>query len=79
MQMLPWIEEGHIVLRLGGEIDREGARAVAGLIEASTHDFFIDFTDVTGVEEAGFTVLADAIHRCPHRLVLTDAARLGLS
>ncbi len=82
MQLLPLIEDGHIVLRLGGDIDAQGAQTVAGLIDRSTNDFAIDFTDVTRVEEAGFTVLADAIRRCPHRLVvrgLVQADRLGIS
>jgi anti-anti-sigma regulatory factor len=82
MQLLPLIEDGHIVLHLGGDIDAQGASAVADLIGRSTNDFEIDFTDVTRVEEAGFPVLAEAIRRCPHRLVvrgLADASRLGIS
>jgi anti-anti-sigma regulatory factor len=70
LQMLPSIEDGHLVLRLGGELDSEGAAAVARLINQSMGDFAIDFTDVKRVEEAGFTVLAQAMRRCPYRLVI---------
>jgi anti-anti-sigma regulatory factor len=82
LQMLPTIEDGHIVLHLDGDIDAESAATIASLIDRSTSSLFIDFTDVGQVEEAGFTVLADAIRRCPHRLVLRgleDASRLGLA
>ena len=70
LQMLPSIEDGHLVLRLGGDLDSEGAAAVARLINQSMGDFAIDFTDVKRVEEAGFTVLAQAMRRCPYRLVI---------
>ncbi|HET7786814.1 MAG TPA: STAS domain-containing protein [Myxococcales bacterium] len=70
LQMLSSIEDGHLVLRLGGELDSEGAAAVARLINQSMGDFAIDFTDVKRVEEAGFTVLARSVRRCPYRLVL---------
>jgi ABC-type transporter Mla MlaB component len=70
LQMLPSIEDGHLLLRLGGELDSEGAAAVARLINQSMGDFAIDFTDVKRVEEAGFTVLAQAMRRCPYRLAL---------
>ena len=70
LQMLPSIEDGHVVLRLGGDLDSEGAAAVARLIGQSKGDFAIDFTDVHRVEDAGFTVLAQAIRRCPYRLVV---------
>ncbi len=70
LQMLPSIEDGHLVLRVGGELDDEGAAAVARIIRQSMGDFSIDFTDVKRVEDAGFTVLAQAIRRCPYRLVV---------
>jgi anti-anti-sigma regulatory factor len=70
LQMLPSIEDGHLVLRLGGELDSEGAATVARLIGQSMGDFAIDFTDVMRVEEAGFKVLAQAMHRCPYKLVV---------
>jgi anti-anti-sigma regulatory factor len=70
LQMLPSIEDGHVVLHLGGEIDGEGAAAVARLIGQSKGDFSIDFTDVQRVEESGFDVLAQAIRRCPYKLVV---------
>ena len=58
LQMLPSIEDGRVVLRLGGELDGEGAAAVARLIGQSMGDFSIDFTDVRRVEHSGFAVLA---------------------
>jgi ABC-type transporter Mla MlaB component len=70
LQMLPSIEDGRVVLRLDGELDGEGAAAVARLIGQSMGDFAIDFTDVKRVEEAGFTVLAQAMRRCPYKLVV---------
>jgi len=33
-------------------------------------DFSIDFTDVRRVEHSGFAVLAQAIRRCPYKLVV---------
>jgi len=39
-----------MVLRLGGELDGEGAAAVARLIGQSMGDLSIDFTDVRRVE-----------------------------
>ncbi|HYS10515.1 MAG TPA: hypothetical protein VEP66_17380 [Myxococcales bacterium] len=80
LQMLPSIEDGHVVLRLGGELDGEGAAAVARLIAQSMGDFEIDFTDVFKVEETGFDVLAQAIRRCPYKLVVRGlAAETGKS
>jgi ABC-type transporter Mla MlaB component len=70
LQMLPSIEDGRVVLHLGGELDGEGAAAVARLIGQSMGDFAIDFTDVKRVEDTGFAVLAQAIRRCPYRLVM---------
>lgn len=70
LQMLPSIEDGHVVLHLGGELDGEGAAAVARLIGQSKGAFEIDFTDVHKVEETGFNVLSQAIRRCPYRLVV---------
>ena len=70
LQMLPSIEDGHLVLRLGGELDSEGAATVARLIGQSMGDFAIDFTDVMRVEESGFNVLAQAMRRCPYKLVV---------
>jgi len=80
LQMLPSIENGHMVLHLGGEIDSEAAAAVARLISQSMGDLDIDFSDVARVEDSGFTVLAQAIRRCPYRLVvrgLPDSTRLA--
>ncbi|MFN2548161.1 MAG: STAS domain-containing protein [Myxococcales bacterium] len=79
LQLLPSIEDGHVVLHLGGEIDVDSAATVAQLIDRSMGDFSLDFTDVKRVEDAGFNVLADAIRRCPYRLVvrgLPDGTRL---
>lgn len=70
LQMQPSIEDGHVVLRLGGELDAKSAAAVAGMIDHSRGDFSLDFTDVARVEDAGFSLLAEAIRRCPYRLVL---------
>ena len=70
LQMLPSIEDGHVVLHLGGELDGEGAAAVARLIGQSMGDFSIDFTDVRRVEHSGFAVLTQAIRRCPYKLVV---------
>ena len=70
LHVLPSIEDGHVVLRLGGELDGEGAAAVARLIGQSMGDFSIDFTDVKHVEQSGFAVLAQAIRRCPYKLVM---------
>jgi anti-anti-sigma regulatory factor len=70
LQMVPSIEDGRVVLRLGGELDGEGAATVARLIGQSMGDFSIDFSDVKRVEESGFVVLAQAIRRCPYKLVV---------
>jgi anti-anti-sigma regulatory factor len=70
LQMLPTIEDGHLVLHLGGDLDSEGAAAVARLIGQSMGDFAIDFTDVHRVEDSGFTVLSRAMRRCPYKLVV---------
>ncbi|HEY4885630.1 MAG TPA: hypothetical protein VII08_18540 [Myxococcales bacterium] len=59
-----------MVLRLGGELDGEGAAAVARLIGQSMGNLSIDFTDVQRVEEAGFAVVSQAIRRCPYKLVV---------
>jgi anti-anti-sigma regulatory factor len=77
LQMLPSIEDGHLVLRLGGELDSEGAAAVARLIGQSMGDFAIDFTDVMRVEESGFNVLAQAMRRCPYKLVVRGLRSAG--
>jgi len=80
LQMLPSIEDGHVVLHLGGEIDAQSAATVAEMIDHSMGDFSLDFTDVKLVEDAGFNVLAEAIHRCPYKLAvrgLPDAKRLS--
>jgi len=68
LHMLPSIENGHLVLHLDGELDGEGAAAVARLIGQTMGDFLIDFTDVGRIEEPGFTVLSRAMHRCPYHL-----------
>jgi anti-anti-sigma regulatory factor len=70
LRMVSSIEDGHVVLRVGGELDGEGAAAVARLIGQSMGDFCIDFSDVKSVEDSGFPVLAQAIRRCPYRLVV---------
>ena len=70
LRMVSSIEDGRVLLRVGGELDGEGAAAVARLIGQSMGDFSIDFTDVKSVEDSGFTVLAQAIRRCPYRLVV---------
>lgn len=75
LQMLPSIEDGHVVLHFGGEIDEESAVTVAQMIDHSLGDFSLDFTDVKRVEDAGFTVLAEAIRRCPYRLVVRGLDR----
>jgi anti-anti-sigma factor len=81
LQMLPSIEDGHVVLHLGGELDNEGAATVARLIDQSMGDLSLDFTRVSSLDESGLPVLADAIRRCPYRLAvlgLADASRLGV-
>ena len=70
LQMVSSIEDGRVVLRLGGELDGEGAAAVARLIGQSMGDFSLDFSDVKRVEQTGFAVLAQAIRRCPYKLVV---------
>jgi len=70
LQMVSSIEDGRVVLRLGGELDSEGAAAVARLIGQSMGDFSLDFSDVKRVEQSGFAVLAQAIRRCPYKLVV---------
>lgn len=70
LQMVSSIEDGRLVLRVGGDMDGEGAAAVARLIGQSMGDFSIDFTDVKCVENSGFAVLAQAIRRCPYKLVV---------
>ena len=70
LQMLPSIEDGRVVLHVAGELDDEGAAAVARVIGQSMGDFSIDFTDVKRVEDAGFAVLAQAIRRCPYKLMV---------
>jgi ABC-type transporter Mla MlaB component len=70
LQMVPSIEDGRVVLHLGGELDGEGAAAVARLIGQSMGDFSLDFSDVKRVEQSGFAVLAQAIRRCPYKLVV---------
>ena len=70
LQMHPSIEDGHVVMRFDGEIDADAAATVAGMIDRSWGDLSLDFTDVGRVEEAGFSLLADAIRRCPYRLAI---------
>ena len=70
LQMVSSIEDGRVVLRLGGELDGEGAAAVARLIGQSMGVFSLDFSDVKRVEQSGFAVLAQAIRRCPYKLVV---------
>jgi anti-anti-sigma regulatory factor len=68
LQTLPSIEDGHLVLHLGGDLDSEAAATVARLIGQSMGDFTIDFSDVDRVEEKGLGVLGQAIRECPYRL-----------
>src|SRR2546430_15892482 len=68
LQMLPSIEDGRVVLRIGGELGGEGAAAVSRLIGQSMGGFSIDFTDVRRVEHSGVAVLAQALRRCPFKL-----------
>ena len=68
LQMMPSIEDGHVVLRFGGEIDPQSAATVAEMIDHSMGDCSLDFTGVERVEEASLGVLADAIRRCPYKL-----------
>jgi anti-anti-sigma factor len=75
LRMVSSIEDGRVVLHVGGELDGEGAAAVARLIGQSMGDFSIDFSDVKSVEDSGFAVLAQAIRRCPYRLVVRGLAR----
>jgi ABC-type transporter Mla MlaB component len=70
LQMVSSIEDGRVMLRVRGELDGEGAAAVARLIGQSMGDFSIDFSDVKQVQDSGFAVLAQAIRRCPYRLVV---------
>jgi ABC-type transporter Mla MlaB component len=70
LQMLPSIEDGHLVLHFGGEIDEPAAAAVAGMIDHAMGACSLDFTDVTRVESAGFALLAEAIRRCPYQLLV---------
>lgn len=74
LRMVSSIEDGRVVLRVGGEVDGEGAAAIARLIGQSKGDFSIDFSDVKSVEDSGFAVLAQAIRRCPYRLVVRGLA-----
>jgi anti-anti-sigma regulatory factor len=78
--MLPVIENGHVVVRLDGELDAEGAATVARVIGQSQGDFELDFSGVARIDDAGLKVVADAIRRCPYRLALrglTDPFRLA--
>ena len=70
LQMVSEIEDGRVLLRVRGELDGEGAAAVARLIGQSMGDFSIDFSDVKRIEDSGFAVLAQAIRRCPYRLMV---------
>src|SRR5947208_3015504 len=70
LQMLPSIEDGHVVLHFGGEIDEQSAATVAQMIDRSKGDCSLDFTDVKRVEAKGFSLLAEAIKRCPYRLAV---------
>jgi anti-anti-sigma regulatory factor len=77
--MLPVIENGHVVVRLDGELDAEGAATVARVIGQSQGDFELDFSGVASVDDAGLEVVAAAIRQCPYRLALrglADARRL---
>ena len=78
LQMLPSIEDGHVVLHLGGELDALGAAAVASLIDHSRGECSLDFSGVGRIEDAGFRVLAEAIRRCPYKLDVRglDATKL---
>ena len=75
LQLKPSIEDGHVVLHFGGEIDEQSAATVAQLIDRSMGDCALDFTDVKRVEAAGFTMMAEAIRRCPYKLVVRGLDR----
>ena len=77
MQLLPEIENGHVVLHLGGELDKEGAVTVARLISQSMGDFAIDFTSVASIDNDCLDIVEEAISRCPYRLSLRGAERLS--
>lgn len=70
LHMIPAIENGHVVVRLDGELDAEGAATVACVIGQSQGDFELDFSGVARVDDAGLEVVADAIRRCPYRAAL---------
>ena len=67
LQMKPSIEDGHMVLRFGGEIDSQSAATVADMIDHTRGDCSLDFTDAA-LEDASLDVLAEAIRRCPYKL-----------
>ena len=77
MQLLPAIENGRVVLHLGGELDKEGATAVARLIGQSKGDFVIDFTRVEHADSDGLEIVEQAISNCPYRLSLLGTDRLS--
>lgn len=76
MQLLPAIENGHVVLHLGGELDKEGAATVARLIGQSKGDFAIDFTRVDRIHVEGLDIVEQAINSCPYHLSLRGAEGL---
>jgi ABC-type transporter Mla MlaB component len=77
LQMKPSIEDGHVVLHFGGEIDEQSAATVAEMIDHSLGDFSLDFSDVERVEDAGFTLLSEAIRRCPYKLAVRGLEMRG--
>ena len=68
--MLPSIEDGHVVLHFGGEIDEHSAATVADMINHTMGDCSLDFTGVAHVAETGLHVVTEAIRRCPYRLTV---------
>lgn len=77
LQMIPVIVDGHVVVRLGGELDAEGAATVARVIGQSQGDFELDFSGVGRIDNAGLEVVAAAIRQCPYRLALRGLADLS--
>jgi anti-anti-sigma regulatory factor len=70
LQMLPSIEDGHVVLHFGGEIDAQSAATVAEMIDHTMGACSLDFTGVERVEETGLDVVTEAIRRCPYKLIV---------
>lgn len=70
MQLLPSIEDGHVVLHLGGDLDADGAATVVRLIQQTKGDGAIDFSDIQSCEQGTLDTVTDAIRRCPYHLAV---------